>query len=148
MNEEEILPNDKTESCNLIDEQQSNTDDDTNSTKDNTCDDNTDRIVNKQTTDTSKKLADILNDMNVSDSVATSAKAILEPLLSGSKPGQNIIKLIVKALTHDQDIKDAEASGYLRGRNETIEAATKFTDEQQPQPVTFPIYRKRSFWDK
>ena len=89
----------------------------------------------------------ILSTLGVSDSVATSAKAILDPIVKGDTPTQGLVALVVKALSHDDDVKNAEAAGYLRGRNETIEVANKF-DDKEPQPVNFPIYRKRSFWDK
>ncbi|MBQ2163965.1 MAG: hypothetical protein II445_05595 [Muribaculaceae bacterium] len=93
-------------------------------------------------------LDDIIGDMNISGSVAATAKAILEPLEKGTAPSKSIVELIVKALNHDEDVKNADAAGYLRGRNETIEAATRAIEEQEPQPITFPVYRKRSFWDK
>lgn len=93
-------------------------------------------------------LDDIIGDMNISGSVAATAKAILEPLEKGTAPSKSIVELIVKALNHDEDVKNADAAGYLRGRNETIEAATRAIEEQEAQPITFPVYRKRSFWDK
>ena len=89
----------------------------------------------------------ILERLGVSESIATSARAILETIEKGKAPGENFVKLIVNALSHDEDIKNAETAGYLRGRNEAIEAATTVNDDQQPTPVNFPIYRKRSFWD-
>lgn len=97
---------------------------------------------------TQSSLDDIIGDMNISGSVAATAKAILEPLEKGTAPSKSIVELIVKALNHDEDVKNADAAGYLRGRNETIEAATRAIEEQEPQPITFPVYRKRSFWDK
>ena len=88
----------------------------------------------------------ILEKLGVSEGIATSARAIIDSLETGKTPGENFIKLIVNALNHDEDIKNAEAAGYLRGRNEVIETATK-VDESAPKPVNFPVYRKRSFWD-
>lgn len=93
------------------------------------------------------RISDIIDSMNLSDSIATSAKAILEPLEKGAAPGENMVKLVVNALNHDEDVKNAETAGYLRGRNEVIDEASKACDEREPQPVNFPIYRKRSFWD-
>ena len=93
------------------------------------------------------RISDIIDSMNLSDSIATSAKAILEPLEKGAAPGENMVKLIVNALNHDEDVKNAETAGYLRGRNEVIDEASKACDEREPQPVNFPIYSKRSFWD-
>lgn len=89
----------------------------------------------------------ILEQLGVSDSIATSARALLDTIKEGKAPGENFVKLIVNALSHDEDIKNAEAAGYLRGRNEVIEAAGKLDDDKEPTPVNFPIYRKRSFWD-
>lgn len=93
-------------------------------------------------------LDDIIDSMNLSSGMAATTKAILEPLKNGESPSKSVVELIVKALTHDEDVKNADAAGYLRGRNETIEAATKACDDKEPQPVNFPVYRKRSFWDK
>ena len=91
-------------------------------------------------------VAKILEKLGVSESIATSARAIIDSLEAGKTPGENFVKLIVNALNHDEDIKNAEAAGYVRGRNEVIETATK-VDESAPKPVNFPVYRKRSFWD-
>ena len=85
--------------------------------------------------------------LGVSESIATSARAILDTIEAGKAPGENFVKLIVNALNHDDDIKNAEAAGYLRGRNEAIDQAISLNDDQQPKPVNFPVYRKRSFWD-
>lgn len=92
-------------------------------------------------------ISEIIDSLGLPDNIATSAKAILEPLEKGMSPGKNLAKLVASALNHDEDVKNAEAQGYLRGRNEIIDEASKACDEQQPQPVNFPIYRKRSFWD-
>ena len=89
----------------------------------------------------------ILERLGVSESTATSARTIIDSIEVGKTPGENFVKLIVNALNHDEDMRNAEAAGYLRGRNETIEAASNLQDEQTPKPVNFPIYRKRSFWD-
>ena len=94
-----------------------------------------------------ERLGEILERLGVSDSVAASTRALLDTVKGGKAPGENFVKLIVSALSHDEDIKNAEAAGYLRGRNEVIEAATKVDNDQEPTPVNFPIYRKRSFWD-
>ena len=89
----------------------------------------------------------ILERLGVSESTATSARTIIDSIEAGKTPSENFVKLIVNALNHDEDMRNAEAAGYLRGRNETIEAASNLQDEQTPKPVNFPIYRKRSFWD-
>ena len=93
------------------------------------------------------EVGEILKQLGVSDNIATSARALLDTIKDGKAPGENFVKLIVNALNHDEDIKNAEAAGYLRGRNEVIEMASTVDNDQEPTPVNFPIYRKRSFWD-
>lgn len=89
----------------------------------------------------------ILQRLGVSESIATAARAILDNVGSGKAPGENMVKLIINGLKADEDIKNAEAAGYLRGRNEAIDQALSQGCDQQPKPVNFPVYRKRSFWD-
>lgn len=45
---------------------------------------------------------------------------------------------------------NAETEGYLRGRNEKIEATQHFDvmPDDEPQPVPFPSYCRRSVWDE
>ena len=99
------------------------------------------------TADRQETVAAILKKMGVSDSIATTARTIIDSLETSKTPGENFVRLIVNALNHDEDVKNAEATGYLRGRNEVIEVANHFNDEMTPKPVNFPVYRKRSFWD-
>lgn len=89
----------------------------------------------------------VLERMGVSESVANTAKVIIQSLKDGNASSESVVKLVVQALRHDEDLKNAETQGYLRGRNEVIEAATNAADEKSPKPVNFPIYSKRSFWD-
>lgn len=95
----------------------------------------------------SDEVQQLLEKLGVSDSVATSAKVIIQSLKQGNASSESIVKMVVQALRHDEDLKNAETEGYLRGRNEVIEAATKATDDKSPKPLNFPIYTKRSFWD-
>lgn len=99
--------------------------------------------------DSAGSLDSIFEEMGTTASVKAAARAILAPLEQGNAPGKELAELVVTALTHDEDLKNAEAAGYLRGRNESIEEACKTVDGQHEEaaPVKFPIYRKRSFWD-
>ena len=90
----------------------------------------------------------LLNELGVSESVAASARVIVQSLRQGNASSESIVKLVVQALRHDEDLKNAETQGYLRGRNEVIAAAGTPTDDKSPRPLNFPIYSKRSFWDK
>ena len=89
----------------------------------------------------------MLHKLGVSKSTATAARAIIDSLETKKTPNESFVKLVINALSHDEDIKNAETSGYLRGRNEAIDEAIK-PEEQEAKPVNFPIYRKRSFWDR
>ena len=90
----------------------------------------------------------LLEKLGVSESVAASARVIVQSLREGNASSESIVKLVVQALRHDEDLKNAETQGYLRGRNEVIAAASTPPDDKSPHPLNFPIYNKRSFWDK
>lgn len=60
----------------------------------------------------------------------------------------DVVDLLAKALRHDEDVSNAEASGYLRGRNEKIDNALKKPrSSDPPSPANFPRYVKQSIWD-
>ncbi len=90
----------------------------------------------------------LLQELGVSESIAASARVIVQSLREGNATSESIVKLVVQALRHDEDLKNAETQGYLRGRNEVIAAAGTAPADKSPQPLNFPIYTKRSFWDK
>lgn len=62
----------------------------------------------------------------------------------------DLLTTLARGITHDEDVQNADAAGYLRGRNEKIEAVLRPEpeqgDEQQATPV-FPRYCRRSIWD-
>lgn len=90
----------------------------------------------------------LLQELGVSESIAASARVIVQSLREGNATDESIVRLVVQALRHDEDLKTAETQGYLRGRNEVIAAASTPPDDKSPRPLNFPIYTKRSFWDK
>lgn len=61
-----------------------------------------------------------------------------------------LLATLVRGITHDEDVSNADAAGYLRGRNEKIEAVMhpqpQDDEEKQATPV-FPRYCRRSIWD-
>ncbi len=63
---------------------------------------------------------------------------------------ESTVSLLSHAVNHDEEVKNAEAEGYLRGRNEKIEQATQPMpiEQEATAPATFPRYRKRSVWDR
>ncbi len=90
----------------------------------------------------------LLEELGVSESIAASARVIVQSLREGNTSNANLVNLVVQALRHDEDLKNAETQGYLRGRNEVIEAATTPPGDNSSRPLNFPIYAKRSFWEK
>ena len=61
-----------------------------------------------------------------------------------------LLSTLARGITHDEDVQNADAAGYLRGRNEKIEAVLHpqpdHDDEAQATPV-FPRYCRRSIWE-
>ena len=61
-----------------------------------------------------------------------------------------LLGILAQGITHDDDVENADAAGYLRGRNEKIEAVLppqpEPGDECEKTPV-FPRYCRRSIWD-
>lgn len=61
-----------------------------------------------------------------------------------------LLSTLARGITHDEDVQNADAAGYLRGRNEKIETVMhpqpQDEDEAQATPV-FPRYCRRSIWD-
>ena len=56
--------------------------------------------------------------------------------------------MLAQALNRDEDLKNADAAGYVRGRNEKIDIVNRFDGgETETRPVNFPLYNKRGFWD-
>ena len=86
--------------------------------------------------------------LGLSDAIASVVEEVLAPLEHG-RLSQNVVKLIAQAIGRDEDLKNAEAAGYLRGRNEKIELVNRTASppEAEVKPAAFPRYAKRSFWD-
>ncbi|MBR4830012.1 MAG: hypothetical protein IKZ92_09480 [Muribaculaceae bacterium] len=77
----------------------------------------------------------------------------LESLTAGIDPSNvttELLTTLAQGVTHDNDVENADAAGYLRGRNEKIEAVLHpqpdSPDESESIPV-FPRYCRRSVWD-
>ena len=62
----------------------------------------------------------------------------------------DLLTTLARGITHDEDVQNADATGYLRGRNEKIEAVLhpqpQDEEEAEATPV-FPRYCRRSIWD-
>lgn len=93
-----------------------------------------------------KIIDETVQKLQLDDVTAAAVRQILEPVDSGVS--SNIVTLIATAIKHDDDVKNAETAGYLRGRNEKIEIVNRIDDtDTETTPVNFPRYCKRSFWD-
>lgn len=74
-------------------------------------------------------------------------KLLLEPVAKGAVDEQ-IVTMLAQALNRDEDLKNADAAGYVRGKNEKIDIVNRFDGgETETRPVNFPLYNKRGFWD-
>lgn len=75
------------------------------------------------------------------------ARQLLEPVARG-EDSSKVVTLLAQALSRDEDLKNAEAQGYLRGRNEHIEALTHPQPPAQTEPACFPRFARVSVWDR
>jgi hypothetical protein len=97
---------------------------------------------------TSPTLAERMASLDLDEETA----AAIERLTSGLDPTTvtaDLLETLARGISHDNDVANADAAGYLRGRNEKIEAVIhpEPDDEPaQPHPV-FPRYCRRSIWD-
>ena len=62
-----------------------------------------------------------------------------------------LLNTLVRGITHDADVENANAEGYLRGRNEKIETVLPpERDDLIAEPESIPVflqYCRRSIWD-
>jgi hypothetical protein len=62
----------------------------------------------------------------------------------------DLLTTLARGITRDEDVQNADAAGYLRGRNENIEAVLHPQPQDEEQTVSapvFPRYCRRSIWD-
>ena len=61
-----------------------------------------------------------------------------------------MLNTLAHGATHAADVQNADAAGYLRGRNEKIEAVLQPEPEEETPLATpvFPRYCRCSIWDK
>ncbi|MBO4814897.1 MAG: hypothetical protein J5523_08070 [Muribaculaceae bacterium] len=97
----------------------------------------------------SEVVAQAAQALGLSDAMTSVVQEVLAPLEHGHL-SHNVVKLIAHAISRDEDLKNADAAGYLRGRNEKIELVNRAATEPpevEVKPTMFPRYAKRSFWD-
>ena len=94
-------------------------------------------------------LGDRIAEMGL-DEHTTSLLGELTDGLDSHSVSPELLSTLARGITHDEDVQNADAAGYLRGRNEKIETVLhpQPQDEDEP-PATpvFPRYCRRSIWD-
>lgn len=77
--------------------------------------------------------------------------AALTAGLDADSLSSELLTTLAQGVTHDTDVQNADATGYLRGRNEKIEAVLQPEPEQDEEATVavpaFPRYNRRSIWD-
>ena len=94
-------------------------------------------------------LAEQISALQVDDNTARRLQEIAAELGLDTLPTE-VLSTLARGITHDDDMHNADAAGYLRGRNENIEAVMHRQPhdqvEAQATPI-FPRYNRRSIWD-
>ena len=98
----------------------------------------------------SLSIDDVAASMSIDDATLAQVKQLLPP--GTTTVSDDLLKALVLAVRHDEDVSNAEAQGYVRGRNENIEAQCGFDhphgdDDVCVDEVNFPRYARRSVWD-
>ena len=63
---------------------------------------------------------------------------------------ETAIRTILAGVTHDDDVRNADGEGYLRGRNEKIELENRFDSNAEARAErnsVMPRFARRSIWD-
>lgn len=97
---------------------------------------------------TSPTLAQRIQAMNLDEEVAQQLTRLTEAMPDVTPPDE-VLATLVRGITHDADVKNADAAGFLRGRNEKIEAVLHPEPQDDDATVTpiFPRYCRRSVWE-
>lgn len=98
----------------------------------------------------SPTLAERINALGLDEETNRRLTALTDGM-AGAAASDDLLATLVRGITHDADVENADAEGYLRGRNEKIETVLPperdaMGDEPESTPV-FPQYCRRSIWD-
>ena len=107
--------------------------------------------THEQEPTTSPTLADKLGTMGL-DEGTTKRLTELTAGLNAEAVTPELLTTLAHGITHDDDVQTADAAGYLRGRNEKIEAVLHPQPEEEENndpglTINFPRYCRRSIWD-
>ena len=97
----------------------------------------------------SPTLADRIAPLGLDEEAAARLRQLTEGLET-DHVSPTLLDTLARGVTHDTDVQNADATGYLRGRNEKIEAVLH-PEPEEPQATestpVFPRYCRRSIWD-
>ena len=107
--------------------------------------------VEAQNPSTSPTLADRARAMGLNDDTAQHLSELAAGIPSEGI-SDDLLATLARGISHDEDVQNADAAGYLRGRNEKIEAVLHpepQDEEETPTTATpvFPRYCRRSIWE-
>lgn len=86
--------------------------------------------------------------LSIDATTLAAVKQLLEPV-EPTAVTDELLQALAQAVHRDEDVSNAEATGYLRGRNENIAKECGMTPELDDVTLeaTFPRYVRRSVWD-
>lgn len=101
----------------------------------------------------SPTLADRARSMGLDDGTAERLAQLAEGI-AAADISDEMLSTLARGISHDEDVQTADAAGYLRGRNEKIEAVLHQPEPQDEDEAhatvttpVFPRYCRRSIWD-
>lgn len=100
-------------------------------------------------TATSPTLAEQIDALGLDEAVNKRLAELTQGMESQEIPPE-VLNTLARGITHDEDVQNADAAGYLRGKNEKIEAVLhqQSTGDDTPASMsTFPRYKRHSIWE-
>ena len=97
----------------------------------------------------SPTLADRVAAMGLDDEASQRLVQLTEGI-GNDRLSDDLLAILARGIRHDDDVQNADATGYLRGRNEKIEAVLhpqSLVEDEAPATPVFPRYCRRSIWD-
>ncbi|MBE6315798.1 MAG: hypothetical protein E7078_04035 [Bacteroidales bacterium] len=97
----------------------------------------------------SPTLADRVAAMGLDDEASQRLVQLTEGI-GNDQLSDDLLAILARGIRHDDDVQNADATGYLRGRNEKIEAVLhpqSLVEDEAPATPVFPRYCRRSIWE-
>ena len=97
----------------------------------------------------SPTLADRVAAMGLDDETSQRLVQLTEGI-GNDRLSDDLLAILARGISHDDDVQNADATGYLRGRNEKIEAVLhpqSLVEDEAPSTPVFPRYCRRSIWE-